>query len=213
MQLTTIQQACVLVLPFVLAVTVHEVAHGYLAYRLGDDTARREGRITLNPLKHLDPVGTLLVPLLSYLLGSAIFGWAKPVPVNPQNLNQPRRDLALIALAGPVANLCMAILWAVAAKGSVELLRTYPELIELVTFIYYAGYAGLQINLAFAVFNLLPIPPLDGSRLINLGEITRRYGFILLAILAASGLLFKILTPPILGLSRVITQLLHLPLG
>ena len=109
--LNTIQLLAVIVLPVLFAITVHEAAHGWMASRLGDQTARMLGRVTINPLKHIDPVGTILVPLATFLLTGFLFGWAKPVPVNGRNLNNPRRDMALVALAGPGANLLMAVVW------------------------------------------------------------------------------------------------------
>ena len=116
MELSLIQKIAVWSLPVLFAITVHEVAHGWVARRLGDPTAFMMGRLTLNPLKHIDPVGTVVVPLVLLMLGGFIFGWAKPVPVTWQNLRQPKRDMALVALAGPGANLLMAIGWGIVAK-------------------------------------------------------------------------------------------------
>lgn len=111
--LNHIQLLAVLALPVLLAITVHEAAHGWVANRLGDRTALMLGRVTFNPLKHIDPIGTLLVPAATFLLGGFLFGWAKPVPVDSRNLHHPRRDMALVAAAGPGANLVMALLWGV----------------------------------------------------------------------------------------------------
>jgi Zn-dependent protease len=143
---------------FLLAITLHEFAHGYVAYRFGDDTAKRAGRLTLSPLAHLDPLGTIMFLVSAF--GSGIgFGWAKPVPVNPAYLRNPRRDDIFVSLAGVTANLLQAVAWALllrlavwAAPGS---LRD-----TLAIFCWY----GVELNMAFLVFNLLPIPPLDGSR-------------------------------------------------
>src|SRR5919109_1222180 len=114
--LTTFQTVAVAILPLIFAITVHEAAHGWMAKRLGDPTAQRLGRLTLNPIKHIDPVGTVLVPGLLLLLGGFVFGWAKPVPVTWENLRNPKRDMAIVAVAGPGANLLMALLWAFIAK-------------------------------------------------------------------------------------------------
>ncbi|MEJ1298840.1 MAG: site-2 protease family protein [Candidatus Sedimenticola sp. (ex Thyasira tokunagai)] len=160
----TIQQVSVLLLPVLFAITVHEAAHGWMAMKHGDKTALMLGRVTLNPLKHIDPVGTVLVPLVTFFLSGFLFGWAKPVPVNWRNLNNPRRDMAFVALAGPGANLLMAVGWAVIIKLGVVLMSQWQWVgLPLV----YMGGAGVLINTLLMVLNLMPILPLDGGRILN----------------------------------------------
>ena len=164
MELTQVQTIAVWILPIIFAVTVHEVAHGYVACLLGDKTAKILGRLTLNPIKHIDPIGTIILPAVLLLLNTGIIlGWAKPVPINPYNFANYRRDSALVALAGPMANLLMVIAWASIAKISSLLL--IGGLLE-VQAIYLMGMAGVSINLMLMVLNLLPIPPLDGSHIV-----------------------------------------------
>lgn len=187
-----IQTITVYAIPVLLAITLHEAAHGYIALRFGDETAKWAGRITLNPLKHIDLVGTLLVPLAilgsSYAsgLGMFLFGWAKPVPVDISRLGNPKRDMRYVAFAGPAVNFIMAFGWAAMLK--ILLLTGYPE-----PFFLEMAKAGIVVNLVLAALNLLPILPLDGGRILfsylpsaaayNFGK-TERYGmFILLALL------------------------------
>ncbi|MBU3735352.1 MAG: site-2 protease family protein [Methylobacterium sp.] len=196
--LDTVQRVTVYVLPVVFAITVHEAAHGYVARHFGDMTAAAEGRITLNPLKHIDPVGTLLVPALTLLLGGILFGWAKPVPVNFGRLRHPKRDMLWVAAAGPASNFAMALLWAVAIKIS-ALLPPYAGLPLALM-----GAAGIMINAVLMVLNLLPLPPLDGGR-IAVSLLPHRYawkfaqlerwGFVILIVLLFTGILGKILWP------------------
>jgi Zn-dependent protease len=154
-------------LPVLSAVILHEVSHGFVALRLGDDTALRMGRLTLNPLPHIDPVGTVLLPGILLALGGPVFGWAKPVPVDYRNLRDPRRGMVLVALAGPLTNLTLAVLAAAAYHGLGMLAdgEGWPALLARVVRLV-AMYAVL-FNLVLAVFNLLPIPPLDGGRVLT----------------------------------------------
>ena len=163
--LTIIQTIAVWIIPVLLAITLHEAAHAWMASRCGDLTAKHLGRLSANPLRHMDWVGTVLVPIFVGVMSGFqyVFGWAKPVPVNWHHLRKPRRDMALVAVAGPFANVVMAFLWAICAKtgGLVD-----PEMSQVALYLVYVGEAGIVINLLLGLVNLIPIPPLDGSRLI-----------------------------------------------
>ncbi|NCS66189.1 MAG: site-2 protease family protein [Hydrogenophilales bacterium CG03_land_8_20_14_0_80_62_28] len=160
MELTLIQKIVVFAIPVIFAITLHEAAHGYAALRFGDRTAKMLGRITLNPLKHIDPIGTILVPLITYLAGGILFGWAKPVPVNFSNLRRPKQDMFWVAAAGPGANILMALFW-----GAVIKLVHFLPLTDYSQPLLLMGAAGVTINAVLAALNLLPIPPLDGGRI------------------------------------------------
>lgn len=161
--MTLIQKIAVFALPVLFAITVHEAAHGWMADRLGDSTARRLGRLSLNPLRHIDPVGTVLLPLLTLWIGGLVFGWAKPVPVAASHLRRPRRDMALVAIAGPASNLLMGIGWALVTRLAVHY---HAVLGALTTPMIYMSLAGITINTILLVLNLLPLPPLDGGRVL-----------------------------------------------
>ena len=209
--LTTIQRLAVLILPVLFAITVHEAAHGWVAKRLGDATASMLGRVTLNPFKHIDPVGTVVVPLAMYLItgyqsdwqSPFLFGWAKPVPVSWLNLGNPRRDMALVALAGPGANFIMAILWAALIKLGVTLGDDYAWFaLPLV----YMGSVGVLINAFLMVLNLLPVLPLDGGRIVasilpqKFSMIYSRlepWGLMIVVALLFSGMLSVIINPSV----------------
>ncbi|WP_319379669.1 site-2 protease family protein [Thiomicrorhabdus sp.] len=163
-ELSLMQTIAIWTLPVIFAITVHEVAHGWMANRLGDPTAKMLGRLTLNPIKHIDPIGTVIVPLALLMLGGIVFGWAKAVPVTMQNLKRPRQDMAWVAIAGPAANLLMAIGWALVMKIGESLQHSLPE---IGVFMVYTGMAGISINLILLVLNMIPIPPLDGSRVLS----------------------------------------------
>jgi len=209
MELTLIQKIAIYALPVVFAITVHEAAHGYVARSFGDMTAHQQGRISLNPLRHIDPVGTVLIPLLTLALGGILFGWAKPVPVNFSRLRQPKKDMLWVAAAGPGANLVMAVLWALVIKLAAALPESMAVPLSLM------GQAGISINVVLMVLNLLPLPPLDGGRIaVSLlpNHLAYRfaavepYGFALLLLLMFTGILGTILWPII----RVLTGLLSL---
>ncbi len=211
--LNWVQRLIVGLVPLVFAITVHEVAHGWMAKRLGDRTAEMLGRLTLNPFRHIDPVGTVLVPFVLWVVGDFIFGWAKPVPVTWENLKNPKRDMALVAIAGPTANLLMALGWAGVMKLGLLLGESFPWLgIPLI----YMGDAGITINLVLMLLNLIPIPPLDGSRVLmgvlpgpvawQLSRI-EPYGFFILLALLVTGLLGQLLGPPLLALRRILYTL------
>ena len=156
-----IKTITVYALPVLFAITVHEAAHGYVARHFGDDTAWKLGRVTLNPIKHIDPLGTILMPLLLYFAtaGSFLFGYAKPVPVRFGNLQNPKRHMVWVALAGPGANLLMALLWGI-------LFYTLKGMAVEENFFYAMCKAGLTVNVGLLVFNLVPLPPLDGGRIV-----------------------------------------------
>lgn len=156
--LDSVLEIVAIAVPVALAIILHEVAHGWAAYRLGDDTARRMGRLTLNPLKHIDPVGTVILPLILYVTTHFTFGWAKPVPVDFGRLRHPRRDMAWVALAGPATNLILAL---VSAFAIVEFLLRGGNPDGLVAT---ALSVSIDINLVLMIFNLIPLPPLDGGR-------------------------------------------------
>lgn len=162
--LTAVQQFAVLIAPVLLAITLHEVAHGWAARLLGDDTAARLGRLSLNPLRHVDPLGTVVVPLISYFLSGMLFGWAKPVPVDWQRFGHVRRDVALVAVAGPAANVLMALVWSLVTLGALQWLESFPWIaLPLV----YTGATGMLVNAVLIALNLIPILPLDGGRILH----------------------------------------------
>ena len=200
--LTLMQRIVVWILPVIFAITVHEVAHGWMAKQYGDRTAAMQGRLTLNPLKHMDWFGTVILPTLLLMTGTGfIFGWAKPVPVDARNFKRPRQNMAVVALAGPVSNFFMAIFWALIARLGVMIGN---EVVSLP--LIYTGVAGISINLVLALLNLLPIPPLDGSRMLS-GVLPsylawqynrlERFGFIILLVLLYTKILNMILSYPV----------------
>lgn len=211
-----IQTVAIAALPVIFAITLHEAAHGYVARHFGDPTAWQEGRITLNPLKHIDLVGTILLPLLLFIMASPImFGWAKPVPVNFSRLRNPKRDMLWVAAAGPGSNLLMALFWGAVMKAA-----------WLLPFNYFSlpmtrmAEIGIAVNIILMVLNLFPLPPLDGGRIAVSLLPTRaawkfaqleRWGFPILLLLLFTGVLSAVLVP-IVGLAlRLLAAVFQLP--
>ncbi len=214
MDLNLIQKFTIWILPALFAITVHEAAHGYAARYFGDDTAARLGRLSLNPLRHIDPIGTVLLPIATFFLSGFIFGWAKPVPVDARNLRNPRRDMAWVSLAGPGSNLVMAIFWglmmALAQTLADKGLGTVAVPLALM------GQAGVFINLLLMLLNLVPIPPLDGGRILvsllppPLGAQLARiepFGLLILILLLVTGVLWAFLGPLLHAMNGWITGL------
>jgi Zn-dependent protease len=214
-EFSLVQKIIIWAVPVVFAITVHEVAHGWVASRLGDQTARLLGRLTLNPIRHIDPIGTVLLPALMLAVSPFVFGWAKPVPVDWRNLRHPRRDMALVAAAGPGANLVMMVLWAaftwlVLVSGDMLGNAAVP--------LYFMGQAGIMVNIVLMVLNLIPLPPLDGSRVVSSllpplwsyrYNLLERWGLLILIILLFTGILGKILWPPVQAIHGFVTQFLR----
>ncbi len=211
-----IQTVLIYALPVLFAITIHEAAHGYVARSLGDDTAYMLGRVTLNPIKHIDPIGTILMPMLLYFAtsGAFLFGYAKPVPVNFGNLRRPKRDMVWVALAGPVSNLIQGVLWAIAyvvLAGSGVTERFFIQMCQ----------AGVLVNLVMAAFNLFPLPPLDGGRVLT-GLLPRSlaypfsriepWGFFIVMGLVIAGIVSKYWLTPLISLGYQAIALLLTPL-
>jgi Zn-dependent protease len=220
MELTLIQKIAVFALPVIFAITLHEAAHGYVARFFGDMTAALQGRITLNPIKHIDPVGTILVPLVILLTskllggGAILFGWAKPVPVNFGNLRRPKKDMLWVAAAGPGMNLVMAVFWALVIQLGHAIGSGFASAPLMLM-----GAAGVFINVILMALNLIPLPPLDGGRIaVSLLPLKQAmqfsrlepYGLFILLGLLFTGVLGMILWPIIslfIGFVALITGL------
>ena len=212
-----IQTVAIYALPVLFAITIHEAAHGYVARYLGDNTAWTLGRVTLNPLKHIDPVGTIVMPLLLYIAtsGAFLFGYAKPVPVQFGNLRHPKRDMIWVALAGPVSNLIQALLWGIGfyflqGAGITE------------TFFIKMCQAGILVNVVMFVFNLFPLPPLDGGRVLvgllpykqaMLVSRIEPWGFFVVMALVLAGVLSTFWMRPLMDLTYGFLQIVLTPLA
>jgi Zn-dependent protease len=194
-----VQTIAIYALPVIFAITLHEAAHGYVAKHFGDLTAYAQGRVSLNPVRHIDPIGTILLPLATLLLGGILFGWAKPVPVNFSALRRPKQDMLWVALAGPGANLFMALLWGLVIRLGLAMSET-----DLARPMILMGEAGIKINIVLMVLNLLPLPPLDGGRIavsllpLRMAQSFAKiepYGFMILLLLLLTGVLGAIIGP------------------
>jgi len=212
-----IQTVMVYALPVLFAITVHEAAHGYVAHYFGDSTAYRLGRVTLNPLKHIDPVGTILMPLMLYFAtsGTFLFGYAKPVPVNFGKLGNPKRDMVWVALAGPGANLIQALLWGILMYFLVASGTTEPFFLKMCR-------AGMLVNVVMFAFNLFPLPPLDGGRILvgllpyRQGAMVSRiepWGFFIVMGLVIAGVISSLWMRPVMGLTFGLLNILLSPLN
>jgi Zn-dependent protease len=195
--------------PILFAITLHEAAHGWVANKLGDPTAKRLGRITINPIKHIDPVGTVVVPLFLAMISPFVMGWAKPVPVEIRYFKSPLLDMALVAVAGPVSNFIMACIWAM----FIQLALLSLEQSSTLVFLTEMGRNGIIINVVLMVLNLLPIPPLDGGRVVA-GVLPtniaipfmqlERFGMVIILLLLVSGILGKIMWPIVMHFVDII---------
>lgn len=208
-----VQFFAVAIIPILFGITLHEVSHGWTARYFGDRTAELLGRLSLNPIRHVDPVGTIAVPIVLYLLIGMPFGWAKPVPVNGRNLRDPKRNMVVVAAAGPVSNLAMALFWAMVFSTALGLLQPSSVLRQ---FLLPMAQVGIYFNVLLCVFNLLPIPPLDGGRVLRgvVPEVLGRkldaaepYGLILVMALLALGFLGRVVGPVVDSVSRGILGL------
>ncbi len=213
--LNIIQTIAVIAIPLIFAIVLHEVAHGWVANKLGDHTARDMGRLTLNPIPHIDLIGTIILPVLSIITHSPIFGWAKPVPINPYNFKDPKKGMAISSLAGPGINMIMAISFSFLLRVVMPVFEANLSKQSWQWFglpISLMFYYGVMINVVLAVLNMLPIPPLDGSRIVYwllpdkqaaAYYKLERYGLLILILLLATNVLSKIIVPvigPILSL-------------
>jgi len=202
-------------IPILFAITLHEAAHGWVAEKLGDPTARNLGRISINPIKHIDPIGTIVVPLFLATVSPFVMGWAKPVPIEPRYFKSPLLDMALVAVAGPVSNFFMACMWAL----FIVLAGALFDYSKLLTFLLTMGKNGIIINVVLMVLNLLPIPPLDGGRVVA-GILPQslvvpymkleRYGMVIILLLLVSGILGKIMWPIVLHFINIIGMIFGL---
>ena len=212
-----IQTVLIYAIPVLFAITVHEAAHGYVARHFGDNTAYSMGRVTLNPIKHIDPVGTILMPLMLYFAtsGAFLFGYAKPVPVQFGNLRNPKRDMVWVALAGPGANLIQAVIWGVLLYALVGTGLTEPFFVKMCQ-------GGMLVNVVMFAFNLFPLPPLDGGRILvgllphkqaDLVSRIEPYGFFIVMGLVLAGIVSKLWLQPVMALTFGLLDVVLAPLA
>jgi len=198
--MNSLYEVLLALLPIITAITLHEAAHGWVAYKLGDPTAKDLGRITANPIKHIDPIGTVLIPIVMIVATGFAFGYAKPVPVDVRNFEHPQKDMALVALAGPISNFVMAFFWMFVLMVAIKIMPAG----SLSSALRYMSGIGVIINIVLMVINLLPLLPLDGGRVLT-GVLpfkwavifvrSERYGMWLVILLLVTGILGKILMP------------------
>jgi Zn-dependent protease len=213
-----LQKVSIAAIPIVFAITVHEVAHGWVARHFGDRTAEAQGRLTLNPIHHIDPIGTVLVPALMLWLGGFLFGWAKPVPVNPRFMRNPRANMVWVSAAGPGANLAMAVIW-----GFLMMVSQRVELGVAGDWLGSMAAVGIIINILLAVFNMLPIPPLDGGQVLtnllppgpfaNFLQQIAPFGLFIVLGLLVSGLIVPLISGPVGFLQNLIVSIFGLRAG
>ncbi len=213
-ELPVFYQIIIYAIPILLAIILHEIGHGFVAMVLGDPTAKEAGRLSLNPFKHMDPVGSVVVPVAMFFLSGFVFGWAKPVPVNWNRLKHKKRDMALVAVAGPISNLIMLIAWFIFAKLCVAFLQ--PDQIITKGLILMA-WVGIIINFIIMVFNLLPLPPLDGSRIVFAAlpdSLARQYarvepyGLVIMMVLLYFAMTNNLITPLLSQFERFMSGLI-----
>ena len=213
--MNNVYEVLLALLPIITAITLHEAAHGWVAYKLGDPTAKDLGRITANPIKHIDPIGTVLIPIVMIVATGFAFGYAKPVPVDVRNFEHPQKDMALVALAGPLSNFIMAFFWMFVLMVAVKIMPAGSLSVSLK---YMAG-VGVIINIVLMVINLLPLLPLDGGRVLT-GVLpfkwavifvrSESYGMWLVILLLVTGILGKILMPMVEMVQKTLFSLFGL---
>jgi Zn-dependent protease len=213
MSASGIQLLSAAIIPILFGIALHEVAHGWTAKHFGDRTAELLGRLTLNPLKHIDPIGTIVVPLVLVIAQLPPLGWAKPVPVNARNMRNPKRDMTFVAVAGPLSNLLMAFFWAFVLVGVVraQMAASAPR-----EFLMLMAQIGIQFNIFLGIFNLFPIPPLDGGRVLrglvpeSMGrrlDAIEPYGLIIVLVLLSVGILGRLLSPVVGAVTHLLLSL------
>ncbi len=210
-----IERIAIFLVPLLLGVTCHEVAHGFVAYLHGDDTAKSAGRLTLNPIKHLDPMGSFVF-LITAIFSPFVLGWAKPVPVNPYRFKNPRKAMMLVSAAGPATNFVLAVFFALLLRLIFPMLESSPESPAVMYLLYPLAlicHAGVTVNIILGLFNLLPIPPMDGSKIVA-GVLPpslalpymqlERFGLLIILVLLGTGILGRILVPALLYLRSLL---------